>query len=30
MQADLPTLIKEAKLSPEVVKLAEDSVNGKV
>ena len=30
LQADLPTLIKEAKLSPEVVKLAEDSVNGKV
>ena len=30
MQADLATLVKEAKLSPEVVKLSEDSVNGTV
>ncbi|HQT80113.1 MAG TPA: TRAP transporter substrate-binding protein DctP [Rhodopila sp.] len=28
MQGDVATLIKDAKLSPEVVKLSEDSVNG--
>ena len=28
LQADVATLIKEAKLSPEVVRLAEESVNG--
>ena len=30
MQADVATLIKDAKLSPEVVRLSEDSVNGTV
>ncbi|MDR3529661.1 MAG: TRAP transporter substrate-binding protein DctP [Rhodopila sp.] len=28
MQADVPTLVKEAKLSAEVVRLSEESVNG--
>jgi hypothetical protein len=28
MQADVGTLAKEAKLSPEVVRLSEESVNG--
>ena len=28
MQADVGTLVKDAKLSPEIVRLAEDSVNG--
>jgi TRAP-type transport system periplasmic protein len=28
MQADVGTLVKDAKLSPEVVRLSEESVNG--
>jgi TRAP-type transport system periplasmic protein len=28
MQADVGTLAKEAKLSPEIVRLSEESVNG--